>query len=260
MENCPVVLARDGVTSVNTFSRPWKISLYGQELTGPGEGMRPGSENKPPRGSESHFLSELSTSAREMLPGESFEPEFYDRKTEEVAKDLLGRIVVHITGDSIRAGRIVEVEAYLGLDDPACHVGNGRGLTSRTRDTFGRPGCTYVFLVYGLHHCLNAITLSEPPYGCVLIRAVEPWDLESGALWRGATESPSGPGLTCRYLDITRAQNGTHLSEGPVLILNRGLDPRNVSVTTRIGISAWKDRPLRFFDKDSDYVSKPLGH
>ncbi len=190
------------------------------------------------------------------MPGEVLAPEFYDRETEQVAQELLGKILCHITTDSPRAGRIVEVEAYLGEDDPACHIGNGRGLTPRTEAVFGRPGCAYVFIVYGLHNCLNAITKSDHPYGCVLIRAIEPWDLDTRGTKSESRVVPAGPGLVCRYLGVTRAQNGTHLSEGPVVILDEGDGPRRIEVRTRIGISAWQDKPLRFYDGDSAYVSK----
>ncbi len=177
---------------------------------------------------------------------------FYDRETEEVALGLLGAILVHRTANQLRAGRIVEVEAYLGTIDPACHV--GRGLTPRTKGIFGKPGVAYVFIVYGLHFCLNAITLQEPPFGCVLIRAVEPWDVVSDRPLSAPKANPSGPGLTSRYLRISRRINGTSLSAGPLRVL-RGHPPSEIGTSPRIGISAWTEKLLRFYDLDSPFVS-----
>ena len=182
----------------------------------------------------------------------SFPADFYDRETEEVAISLLGAILFHQTEDGPKAGRIVEVEAYLGTIDPACHV--GRGLTPRTRGIFGKPGVAYIFVVYGLHLCVNAITLREPPYGCVLIRAVEPWDALRDRPASEPEAKTSGPGLTSRYIRVSRAINGTSLSAGPLRIL-RGHSPDDIGSTPRIGVSAWKDKLLRFYDIDSSFVS-----
>ncbi len=188
------------------------------------------------------------------LPGNVFPPSFYDCNTKEVALDLLGRIVCHGSDGWLKAGRIVEVEAYLGRDDPACHI--GRGFTPRTEGIFDKPGLAYIFIVYGLHHCLNAITLSHHPHGCVLIRAVEPWDLDREKQEVGCDDIPAGPGLVGRYLGISRKQNGTSLSEGPIIILDEGPDPKRIEYRPRIGVSAWKEKLLRIYDADSACISK----
>lgn len=182
----------------------------------------------------------------------AFPVDFYDRETEEVALNLLGAILIHHTRGGLKAGRIVEVEAYLGTRDPACHV--AKGFTPRTKDVFGRPGIAYVFVVYGLHLCLNAITLQGPPFGCVLIRAVEPWDVRGAQPSLEPDARTSGPGLTSRYLSVSRAVNGTSLTSGPVRII-RGHVPREIGCSPRIGISEWKDKLLRFYDMDSPFVS-----
>jgi len=178
--------------------------------------------------------------------------QFYDRPTENVALDLLGAVIYNANG-SERAGRIVEVEAYLGRRDPACHIGNG--LTPRTRGIFGRPGTAYVFIVYGLHLCLNAITMKRPPFGCVLIRAVEPWNLVKEKRKERSNVIPSGPGLVSRYLRLNISNNGTSLADGPVVVLDLDLEPDEIGCTPRIGVSGWEKKLLRFYDVESECVS-----
>jgi len=180
---------------------------------------------------------------------------FYDRHTEDVALDMLGTVICHKANGNVRAGRIVEVEAYLGVDDPACHISGGR-FTQRTTGVFGSPGRAYVFITYGLYECLNATTLSTPPYGCVLIRAVEPWDIALDALRESCREPTSGPGLVSRYLRVNRRLNGAALDKGPVVILDTASEPKRIHYGPRIGISRWKEQMLRFYDADSSHVSR----
>ena len=206
--------------------------------------------DRPNREDDAHRSILLPPSLRRRaLP-----PDFYDWHTEEVALQLLGSVVCSRSNGALRAGRIVEVEAYLGQIDPACHV--KETLTQRTRDVVGRPGAAYVFKAYGLHHCLNAMTLKEPPYGCVLIRAVEPWDLRNNQPMEHSCEHPSGPGLVGRYLGVQLSHNGTSLFEGPIAILDMGERPSRIDCGPRIGISTWKEAPLRFYDAGSQYVPK----
>jgi DNA-3-methyladenine glycosylase len=204
-------------------------------------------------GAGAMYSGTKSFSARSRLAGSILPVRFYDRPTEKVALELLGAIVYHRSGQAEKAGRIVEVEAYLGHQDPACHI--GRGLTPRTRGIFGRPGTAYVFVVYGIHLCLNAITMKNPPYGCVLIRAIEPWDSRKQRPIESPSVVPSGPGLVSKYLRITAAHNGTSLTSGPVLTLDLGFEPKEIGCTPRIGVSGWEDRLLRYYDVDSEYVS-----
>ena len=126
---------------------------------------------------------------------------FYDRDTVEVARDLLGKLLVHAAAGVERIGRIVEVEAYLGPHDLAAH--SARGLTARTRVMFGPPGHAYVYLIYGMYHCMNVVTQAEGKASAVLLRALEPV-----ANLDGRTQ---GPGLLCRAMRIDGQLNGHDL-------------------------------------------------
>ncbi len=168
----------------------------------------------------------------------------YDRPTERVAKELLGKILARRWGHGFRLGRITETEAYLGLSDPASHL--AKGFTPRTEETWGHPGVAYVFLSYGLHSCFNVITLSKPPFGGVLVRGLEPLQLVEGYAVPNGHTTRDGPGRVTRYLGIGQLQNGESLQHGSVRILSTGFLPLRVAVTPRIGISKATDRPLRF--------------
>jgi DNA-3-methyladenine glycosylase len=162
-----------------------------------------------------------------------------------VARELLGK-TIELDG---RAGRIVEVEAYLGEGDLAAH--SAKGLTPRTRVIFGPPGHAYVYLIYGMHECLNVVAEPDGRPGCVLIRALEP-------LW-GVEESMSGPGKLTRALRITRAEHyGADLTAGPLRVLEGVADGGGFAIETsaRIGIRECADWPLRFFIKGNRYVSR----
>lgn len=171
---------------------------------------------------------------------------FAARDTIVVAKALLGQLLVHRVNGVAHVGRIVETEAYLGPHDLACHSSKGR--TPRTEVMFGPPGRSYVFLIYGMHHCMNVVTGDG---AAVLLRAVEPVEgHEDGA--RG-----DGPGRLTKLLGITRAQNDWPLDEGP-LLLARGVRVRSIGVSARIGVDyagRWAKEPLRFFHKRSKHVS-----
>lgn len=187
--------------------------------------------------------------------GRILERAFYARSTVEVAKDLLGKVLVH----GPAAGIIVETEAYLGVDDLAAH--SARGLTNRTRVIFGPPGHAYVYFIYGMYECLNMVAEPDGQPGCVLIRAVEPVDgIELMRKRRPAARKledlASGPGKLTLALGITRAQNGADLTRGE-LVVRSPKEPRRVeiAVTPRIGISHCADWPLRFVVKGSRFVS-----
>lgn len=157
---------------------------------------------------------------------------FYNRPTVEVAQDLLGKLLVH--GE--RAGRIIEVEAYLGANDRAAHA--ARGLTPSTQVIYGPPGHAYVYQIYGKHHCLNLITEPDGTPGCVLIRAVVPV--------RGITGETDGPGKLTLAMGITLADNGRDVTRGSLTVRDDGVLPREIDVTPRIGITKCVDWPLRF--------------
>ncbi len=152
---------------------------------------------------------------------------FYARPAVEVARSLLGQRL-EMGG---RGGRILEVEAYLPEGDEAAHAWRGR--TRRTEVLFGEPGHAYVFLVYGMHFCLNVVAEPEGIPGCVLIRAVE-----------GCGE---GPGKVTRALGVTLEHNGCDLVRGPLRILSEPAPVREaITVTPRIGIRRSEHLPLRF--------------
>ena len=170
-----------------------------------------------------------------------------------VAKDLLGKVLAH--GET--AGRIVEVEAYLGENDLAAHA--SRGVTDRTRVIFGPPGHAYVYFIYGMYECLNFIAEPEGKAGCVLIRALEPVrGIELMRNRRPRARKPreltSGPGRLTMAMGITRALNGSSLVDGPIKV-HVGDSPGAIVTTPRIGITHCADWPLRFYVQESDFVS-----
>ena len=167
---------------------------------------------------------------------------FYARPAVEVARGLLGKILRH--GDA--SGRIVETEAYLGTNDAAAH--SARGLTPRTRVIYGPPGHAYVYLIYGMYHCLNMVAEPEGVAGCVLIRALEPLG--------GIAPPASGPGKLTRALGITMRHCGADLTCGPLAVYSDGAsDAFEIGVSPRIGISKAVDLPLRFFIRGNRFVS-----
>jgi DNA-3-methyladenine glycosylase len=182
--------------------------------------------------------------------------DFYNRATLEVAQELIGKVLVHRTADGTAAGRIVEVEAYIGEDDPACHA--APGLTERNAPLYGPPGIAYVYLNYGLHYLVNAVTEAEGSPAAVLIRALEPVDglalmrkRRSSARWRKGKPVPQdhelcrGPGNLTAALGITLEQNTVPLTRRPLTIEDDGFEAREVTWSPRIGISVGTERMWR---------------
>jgi DNA-3-methyladenine glycosylase len=176
---------------------------------------------------------------------------FYDRDTTLVARELLGKLLVHVTGGAERVGRIVETEAYLGPHDLAAH--SARGFTPRTAVMFGPPGHAYVYLIYGMHHCLNVVTGQEGHASAVLIRALEPVQNVGGRT--------SGPGLLCKAMDIDRRLNGHDLLSDDLYIAAPVRKARIAIVKRpRVGVDyagAWARRLLRFYVRGNPHVSRP---
>lgn len=175
---------------------------------------------------------------------------FYARDALALARALIGCFIVHETRGAARVARIVETEAYRGPKDLACHA--RAGLTRRTRALLGPPGHAYVFLVYGMHECFNVVGLAEGRGHAVLVRAVEPV--------LGVDAKSSGPGLAARALGITRAHDGADLVTGSLFVAARAKRPARIEVTARVGVAyagAWADKPWRFLDPTSAYVSRP---
>lgn len=180
---------------------------------------------------------------------------FYARDTITVARELLGKILMH--GQT--AGKIVETEAYLGGDDLAAH--SARGVTERTRVIFGPPGHAYVYFIYGMYECLNLVAEPEGKPGCVLIRALEPLAgigimQQRRPAARRLHDLASGPGRLTLALAITRAQNGVDVTRGSLTVRTaRREEPFEIEVTPRIGIRQCADWPLRFIVKGNPFVS-----
>lgn len=176
--------------------------------------------------------------------------EFYDRDTITVAKDLLGKYLVHKVNGIERIGKIVEVEAYLGPHDLAAH--SARGLTPRTKVMFGPPGHSYVYLIYGIYHCFNVVTEKDGHASAVLLRALEPI--------KNITDRTQGPGLLCIAMNIDKRLHGHDLESDDFFIVEPDEKERITIVKRpRIGVDYakhWARRLLRFYIKGNCYVSK----
>ncbi len=183
---------------------------------------------------------------------------FYGRDTALVARELLGKILVHNSADGLTAGMIVETEAYV-QGDPACHA--YRGVTPRNRAMFGPPGRAYIYFTYGMHYCFNVVTASEGVGEAVLIRALEP--LEGMDLMRRRRRRPrlqelcSGPARLVQAMGIDPGMYGHDLTREPLVVV-RGDDipEEGVVVTTRVGIREAAHLPLRFFARGNMFVSQ----
>jgi DNA-3-methyladenine glycosylase len=201
--------------------------------------------------------------ARRSRAGAALPAKFYDRDTEQVARDLLGAVLRCTTANGVASGRIVETEAYLGEHDLACHA--AAGLTARTRWLYGAPGTAYVYFIYGVHWCFNAVTRAVGSPSAVLVRALEPLDgVELMRERRGEVRGrdlANGPGKLCEALGITGALNGQPLRKSAIEIL-RGeeIPDSRVRVTPRIGITKSAEWPLRWLVADNAYVSKTPRH
>lgn len=176
---------------------------------------------------------------------------FYDRDTALVARELLGKHLVHVSDGVERIGRIVEVEAYLGPHDLAAH--SARGLTPRTQVMFGPPGHAYVYLIYGMYYCMNVVTQPEGVASAVLLRALEPVQNVDGRT--------QGPGLLCRAMHIDKRLNGHDLLSDDFYIAPPDRAERFTVVRRpRIGVDyagRWAKRLLRFYIKGNPFVSRP---
>lgn len=190
--------------------------------------------------------------------------DFYQRAPDAVARALLGKILVRRYEGRRLAGRIVEVEAYLGLDDPAAHAFAGK--TARNAVLFGPPGFAYVYFIYGMHYCLNISCEPEGQAGCVLLRAVQPLEgLVTMAELRGLdADAParllaSGPGRLCEALGITRStHNGIDVTSRRtgLHVEDDGYSPERIEALPRVGIRKAAERPLRFVIAGNHFISR----
>lgn len=183
---------------------------------------------------------------------------FYRRPAEDVARELLGRVLVHADRDGTLRGRIVEVEAYTGETDPGSHAYRGR--TARNAVMFGPPGHLYTYVSYGMHVCMNVVTDGDGVAGAVLVRALEPlvgMDVMSERrAYRPLAELCNGPGKLCQAMGISMADNGADLETGNLWIDDDGFIPSAVATSTRVGLSQGRDLPLRFYLPDNPFVSR----
>ena len=175
---------------------------------------------------------------------------FYDRDTQVVARELLGKHLVHVVAGVERMGRIVETEAYLGPHDLAAH--SSRGLTERTRVMFGPPGHVYVYLIYGMHWCMNVVTEADGRAAAVLLRALEPV--------RNVEARTRGPALLTKAMGIDKRHNGHDLLSDDLYIADPREDRRiRIARRPRIGVDYaghWARRLLRFYVSGNAYVSR----
>lgn len=193
--------------------------------------------------------------------------EFYARDPRKVSRELLGKVLVRRQGRKLLAARIVEVEAYLGENDPAAHSAAGR--TARNAVVFGPPGHAYVYFIYGNHYCLNVSCLPEGTAGGVLFRALEPLiGIEEMSKARDLSINKpadlrrltSGPGRLAEAFGITRERDNDKDLASPksdLWIADDGYRPKRVAVTPRIGITKAADRPLRYLIARNEFVSGP---
>ena len=195
-------------------------------------------------------------------PDEDLERAWFDRPAVELAPELLGARLVHASPQGVVSGRIVEVEAYSGPEDLAAH--SARGRTRRNAVMFGPPGHLYVYLVYGLHHCMNVVAGPGEKPEAVLIRSLaidEGIDLARARRGTRVADArlAAGPGNVGRALGVDRALDGADLLAGPVHVEPRTWLPRAVRRGPRVGVDyadAWAARPMRFWIADDPHVSR----
>jgi DNA-3-methyladenine glycosylase len=180
---------------------------------------------------------------------------FFNKPTVELAKSLLGKLLVF----GNLQGIIVETEAYLGFDDPGCHA--SRGKTLRNAPMFGPAGRTYVYLIYGMYHCLNIVSGKEGVGEAVLIRALEPVHgievMQKRRKTKKIESLCNGPGKLTQAFGITKKHNDTSLFDGPLNIHNSRIKSE-ICTSRRIGLSTGGELELRFFIKGNRFVSKSI--
>ena len=192
-------------------------------------------------------------------PGESLDPAFFRREVAVVARDLLGARLVSTVKGIRTSGVIVETEAYGGPEDPASHAAVRRGRTERNAAMFGPPGRAYVYLIYGMHWCLNVVTGTEGRPPAVLLRGLEPLEGAEAMARRRGRRSPlaAGPGNLARALGVDGTLYGHDLRHEPLHVgPGWSVESDRVEVTGRIGVGAAAHRPLRFLVRGSPGVSR----
>lgn len=182
---------------------------------------------------------------------------FFLKPTITVAKQLLGAVLWTRIDNKYVAGRIVEVEAYLGSDDPACHA--ARGKTKRNAHMFEAGGVSYVYLIYGMYYCMNIVTEPKGIGAAVLIRAVDPIDgIKVMEERRSSKHLTNGPGRLCRAFGIEKKHSGLCVltSKEIGIVKDKKISEKSIITSPRIGISAGTDLNYRFFVAGNKWVSK----
>ena len=186
---------------------------------------------------------------------------FYTQDTVRVSENLLGCYLVRKTKKQTLVGRIVETEAYLGLEDSSCHSFNGI-ITDRTKTMYLRGGHSYVYFTYGMYYCLNVVTKTEKDPEAVLIRALEPVAgfeiMKKNRKKEKLTDLCSGPGKLCQAFNITKSLNAKNLTQDKEIYISKGEHTQKMEIDTRVGLALHKDSaywPLRFYLKDNPHVS-----
>lgn len=194
---------------------------------------------------------------------------FYERDTSTVARELLGKLLVHETPKGVTAGKIVETEAYLGPEDKASHA-YGSLRTKRTEVQYGPKGHAYIYFIYGMYYCFNVTSGRTPGKPeAILVRALEPVSGTELMKKRRALSKElainltNGPGKLCMAMDMSTKQNGVDLCTPPLHIdAGEKIRKAEIAETTRINVDyadEWKNKPWRFFVKNNAYVSRPTG-
>jgi DNA-3-methyladenine glycosylase len=187
---------------------------------------------------------------------------FYNRDTNLVARELIGKYIVMNAADGRKSARIVEVEAYIGEEDPACHAACGQ--TIRNALMYGKPGVAYIYFIYGMYHCLNFVAERKGFPAAILLRAAEPVDgvelMHTNSSHKPVHTILSGPGKFCLAFGLTRAQNGLDLTGSTLYLENRNEHSPEIGVSRRIGIRKGTDKLWRYFDKSSNAVSGGTRH
>ncbi len=183
--------------------------------------------------------------------------EFYIRPTLEIAADLIGKYLVYKSSDGLLSARLVEVEAYIGEADPACHAAVGK--TKRNAVMYGEGGFSYIYFIYGMYNCLNIVTEREGFPAAVLVRGAEPVEgldiMKDRYQEKGNNLLTNGPGKICKAFGLTREQNGLDLTGCTLYLEDRGYKPENIKRSTRIGIKKGTDKMWRFYEPGSTNLS-----
>lgn len=194
---------------------------------------------------------------RRESPSKILSADFYDRPTLDVLEDIIGKVLVHDVNGRRVSGAIVEAEAYIGESDPACHA--APGPTRRNAPLYGPPGRSYVYLNYGIHYLVNAVTEAEGAPAAVLIRALEPLEgVEAMQRRRGRRavgELCRGPGNLTVALGIKLRHNNLDLTSGSLRIEDHGIQPSGLEWSRRVGIRVGVGKPWRCFWRDHISVS-----